>query len=184
MRQKSHNEGMNTYSYDLSETELENLMDTYGLSVLKLAYSYLRDQALAEDIFQEVFIKVYRSWGALCDKKAVRPWILQITANLCRDKLRSWSWRNIALVTDDDLLHAPAADQIDEQVLQVEEAQRLMELIMELPTVLREVIMLYYYEELTTDEIADILGTSAIVIRTRLHRGRKKIKKSLEREGL
>jgi RNA polymerase sigma-70 factor (ECF subfamily) len=165
------------------QLDMDYLMDTYGPSVLKLAFSYLKDKALAEDIFQEVFLRVHQSLHTICEQRNLRKWILKITANLCRDYLRSWSRRNL-IPTDEELLSEEAGLQdTAQEIIQIEQDRKLIEAVMMLPVLLRVTIMLYYYEERNSAEIASIEGISPVTVRIRLYRARKQLKKLLEQEG-
>ena len=70
-------------------------IDLHGEAVLRLAYASLLNRAQAEDVFQEVFIKAYRHADRLQDPDRVRPWLLQVAMNACRDLRRSWWSRRI-----------------------------------------------------------------------------------------
>ncbi len=165
------------------QPELDHLMDTYGSSVLKLAFSYLKDKALAEDIFQEVFLRVYQSLHTIRDQRNLRKWILTITANLCRDYLRSWSWRNLIPTDEESLSEKVGSQDTEQEIIQIEQDRKLMEAVMELPVLFRVTIILYYYEEFDSTEIASIEGISPVTVRIRLYRARKQLKKLLEKEG-
>lgn len=77
--------------------DIEAWIDAYGPSVFRLALSYLRHRQEAEDVFQEVFLRAHLHGGRLREAQAARPWLLRVTANLCRDRLRSWPWRHLCV---------------------------------------------------------------------------------------
>lgn len=173
-------------SMDLSEREqaLEQLVDAYGDGVLQLAYFYVRDRDLAEDIFQEVFTRVYTHLDRFRGESSPRTWIYRIAVNLCRDKLRSWSLRRVLLLGEEALFGAapPSPDAVDE-VLKQADREELLRAVMELPVEYREVVLLYYYEEMDVREVAATLGLSEGTVRSRLHRARAKLRAMLTEGG-
>lgn len=84
-----------------ADLTLEQLVREYGDGVLQLAYFYLKDRSLAEDIFQEVFTRVYTHLPKFRGESSPRTWIYRITVNLCRDKLRSWSFRKVTFLGEE-----------------------------------------------------------------------------------
>ena len=82
------------YSTDIEE-HLSYLMQRYGKQVYRLAYYYVRDKHLAEDIYQEVFIRVYKNYHKFRHESSFYTWIYRITVNLCKDYLKSAKVRRI-----------------------------------------------------------------------------------------
>jgi RNA polymerase sigma-70 factor (ECF subfamily) len=76
--------------------EWENIVTQHGNNIMRLAYFYLKDRALAEDIMQEVFLRAYQKIGTFRGDSNMENWLLRITANLCKDHFRSWFWRRKA----------------------------------------------------------------------------------------
>ena len=77
--------------------DLESLMRTYGNDVLRMAYSYVKDYDTAEDIFQEVFIKVNANLAAFRGESSIKTWLLRITVNACKDYLKSAYSRRVTM---------------------------------------------------------------------------------------
>lgn len=161
---------------------LERLMEAYGDRVLHLAYFYLKDRQLAEDVAQEVFIKVYKGLDNFRGQSSIYTWIYRITVNLCRDKLRSFSWRRLVF-TDDLQVLTKSEEDTEASALKEVRKQELLNHILKLPDHYREVLALHYFEELPTAEIAAIIDQNEITVRTRLHRARKALKDILIKEG-
>lgn len=175
-------------AFDLTDREhaLEQLVDHYGDGILQLAYFYLKDRGLAEDIFQEVFTRVYTQLHTFRGESSPKTWIYRITVNLCHDKLRSWNMRRVLLVGQDLLAGLPPLPtEVDavERVLAEADRQVLLAKVTELPVEYREVILLYYYAELDTREVARTLGLSEGTVRSRLHRARGRLKAMLTEGG-
>ncbi|HWI62467.1 MAG TPA: sigma-70 family RNA polymerase sigma factor [Symbiobacteriaceae bacterium] len=172
---------------DLTDRDgaLEHLVDAYGDGILQLAYFYLRDRDLAEDIFQEVFTKVYLQLHTFRGESSPKTWIYRIAVNLCHDKLRSWNMRRVLLIGEDLLAALPLPTEVDavEEVLAAADREVLLQKVMELPVEYREVVLLYYYSELDTGEVAQALRLSVGTVRSRLHRARAKLKAMLTEGG-
>lgn len=168
---------------------IDRLMREYGTKVLHLAYYYLKDRHLAEDVAQEVFIKAYRNWDSFRGESSAYTWLYRITVNLCRDKARSAWWRRL-LPTDDPRAagtevepDATGTDPEEAAVLS-DERDRLMAYVMQLSEPYREVVILYYYHDLTTVEIAEVTGQNENTIKTRLFRARAMLKQMLQKGGV
>ncbi|MFS1518831.1 sigma-70 family RNA polymerase sigma factor [Bacillus sp. SCS-151] len=74
---------------------LVNLMKNHGDMVLRVAFTYVKDKQLAEDLSQEVFIRCYQSIHHFENRSSYKTWIYRITVNCCKDYVKSWSFRNI-----------------------------------------------------------------------------------------
>jgi RNA polymerase sigma-70 factor (ECF subfamily) len=163
---------------------LEGLVEAHGDAILRLAYFHLKDRDLAEDVFQETFTKVYLQWHTFRGDSSPRTWIYRIAVNLCRDKLRSWTARKVSLLGEQviDALHPPEPDSAEE-VLRRADRSALLQAVMALPAEYREVIHLYYYEEMDVTEVATTLGLSGGTVRSRLFRARARLKTMLMEGG-
>jgi RNA polymerase sigma-70 factor (ECF subfamily) len=159
------------------EEEIERLMNMYGDDVLRMSYLYLKDKQRAEDAFQEVFIKIYKKYGSFKGKSSEKTWIISITINVCKDYLRS-SWFNRVFLTD-NVLHDSSGDNIDDAAIKSVENRIVFNEVMALRPALKDVILLYYYEEFDTVEISKILGVAEGTVRSRLHRAREILKNKI-----
>lgn len=153
------------------EKKLEALMEAYGTQVKRLCCLYLRDLYLAEDAAQETFIKAWRAMARFRGECSERTWLMRIAVNVCRDVQRTaWFRRLDRRVTPEELpLTAPAPEE-----------PALAEAILRLPTREREVILLRCYEQLSAQEISRLLDCPLNTVRSRLARGRKKLRELLE----
>lgn len=169
---------------------LEYLMQEFGTKVLHLAYYYLKDRHLAEDVAQEVFIKAYRHWDSFRGESSAYTWLYKITVNLCRDKARSAWWRRL-LPTDEPRVDAagaelavPPEEDPEEAAIKSDQRDAMMQQVMKLPDAYREVVVLFYYQDLSTVEIAEITGQNENTIKTRLFRARAMLKQLLAKGGV
>lgn len=159
---------------------IDEIMDRYGQEILQLAYTYVHNKAIAEDLTQDIFIKCYKNLHTYSGKAKFRTWLWRIAINHCKDFLRSWYNKNIIPTTDYFPNHISEKEIIEEVVIQQEEDHELMSAIMRLPTKYREVIYLFYYEELMIKDIASITRTGTNTVKTRLRRAKSLLKEMLE----
>lgn len=156
----------------MSDEKLEYLIDTYSNMIYRLSYSYLTNVADAQDVCQTVFMKLYSLNKEFKDIEHEKAFILRVTANVCKDILKS-SWKK--RFVDYDTVPEQVAPEIvgDDSILQS---------INELDEKYRTVIYLHYYEGYKVKEIAKILGINMATIKTRLSRGREYLKNILEED--
>ena len=151
----------------------ERLVNQYQTSLLRTCYMYLRDREQAEDAVQETFFKAYRNFGTLRGESAEKTWLMKIAINTCRDMRRTgWFLHMDRRMTPEMLPDASVPFEEIEEGLIVE--------VMNLPLRLREVILLYYYQNMDTNEIAQTLGIARSSVSGRLQRARKKLREILE----
>lgn len=162
--------------------DLEYLMRRYGDQVLRLAYSYLKDVEEAKDAAQEVFLRVFLSLPKFRKQEMPYTWIYRVTVNLCRDRLRKkkhFLWQFL----EDDSGLVSSLNTEDQALAKLEEKEIFMA-VMSLPEKYREVIFLYYLYQFNINQIAEITGAGKALVKTRLHRARKKLKKLLIENGV
>ncbi|SOC11408.1 RNA polymerase sigma-70 factor [Ureibacillus xyleni] len=164
------------------EEQLEWLMEEYGDMVIRLAYTYVKEKQIAEDISQEVFISCYKHLYNFEQKSTYKTWIYRITVNKCKDYLKSWSYRNVYYRDKVQSFFKGSIHSSESKILANEENEELFHKVLALPTKLRESIILYYYEGFTIDEIAELLSIKSNTVKTRLHRARAALKMTLEEE--
>lgn len=151
----------------------------YGNDVLRTAYLYVKDYSTAEDIFQEVFLKVNEKKSTFREESSIRTWIFRITINCCKDYLKSAYYRRVNVIEE-----IPETvtnyEEIEEQILKKEETKRIRTLLLMLPNKYREVLICIYYAQLSMKETAVCLHISEGTVKSRLSRAKNKMKKLLE----
>ncbi len=150
------------------------LVDQYQESVLRTCFLYLCDKTLAEDATQETFLKVYRTMDSFRGESSEKTWIMKIAMHTCYDINHSSWFRFMNRHVTPEMLSDQSANTI------IDRDEELASAVMKLPRKLREVILLYYYQGLKINEIADALNISHSSVSGRLKRGREKLKKLLE----
>lgn len=139
--------------------------------VFRVAYTYLRDAADADDVAQDVFVKLLRRDEPFDGEEHLKNWLIRVTINECKSLFRR-PWRRVEDISSYvESLQVPNA-----------ESRSLLVEVMRLPEKYRVPIVLFYYLELPTQQIADYLRVPAATIRTRLARGRSRLRKLLEGE--
>jgi RNA polymerase sigma-70 factor, ECF subfamily len=163
------------------EMLLNEIMARYGQDVIQLVYSYVRNQAIAEDLTQEIFVKCYKSLHTYKQNSKIKTWLSRIAINHCKDYLRSWHHRKV-MVSDQLADITGASGQNVEQTILTQEADNeLSNAVLTLPMKYREVIYLFYFEEMTLKEIELVLGINHNTIKSRLRRAKVLLKNELER---
>lgn len=154
------------------------LMDKYGDMIIRLAYTYVKQKQAAEDISQEVFISCYNGLNQFQKKASYKTWLYRITVNKCKDYINSWSFKHIHYK---DFLSILIKDTlVNSEVMDREEKEIIFSKVLALPIKFREVIILHYYEDLSINEISELLAINSNTVKTRLHRARMKMKGFIE----
>lgn len=156
-------------SFQCTPAELEQIMNTYGNMVYRLAYSHTRSKADAEDLYQEVFLRYFQKRPRFDSEEHRKAWLLRVTVNRARSLVTSAWFR----------LRAP----LEEWVPAFEpEERKLDEALRELNAKDRMLLHLYYYEELSVREIAGLLKRKESTVRTQLTRARRKLAQIMKGE--
>ena len=150
--------------------EISRLVEEYGNDVLKIATVILKSKELAEDVYQETFLRVVRSYSGYRGESSEKTWIISIAVNLCRDYMRS-AWKRRVVVTDNFLTYT-ADDDTEEIIEKRSEKQLLINAIMKLPDKYREIIHLFYYQEMGVKDIAKVLKIPGGTVKSRLFKAR------------
>ncbi|MBQ4579472.1 MAG: sigma-70 family RNA polymerase sigma factor [Clostridia bacterium] len=142
------------------EATLSEWLSQYGDLINRTCCLILGDRALAEDATQEVFIRAWKSMAQFRGDASPRTWLTKIAVNVCRNMRRTaWFRRNDRSVTPEDLpLSAPAED------------RTLLLTVQQLPEKHRQVIVLKYYQGMSLDECAQVLGISRSAAHHRLQK--------------
>ena len=155
---------------------IEELIDRYGDDILRLCIVYLGDRALAEDACQETFIRAWRHMDSVRGESNEKTWLSSIAVNVCRDVLRSGWMRMLRRSQPVETLLNLASGDIPRPPSPVRDA------VLQLPGRYREVILLYYDQNMNAREIADCLHLSVNTVTTRLRRARGLLAKALKGE--
>lgn len=152
---------------------VEELIDLYGDDILRLCLMYTGDRQLAEDAFQETFIKAWKHLPAFRGESSVRTWLVRIAANTCKSLLRS-GWFRMRKRSQDvaELLDLSAPEEASDL--------DLASALAALPGKYREAVLLHYYENMTAREIGQMLHIPANTVSNRLRTARRLMRAALE----
>ena len=155
------------------EERISRMIKTYEKDLLRLCCVYLKDSSMAEDAVQETFLKAYKNLHSFRGESSEKTWLIRIAINVCKDMQRTAWFRNISRMVNLDDVQIPQVQEHDVKSAVVAE-------IMRLPKKLKEVVLLYYYEDMNQSEIAEILNVSITTVHRRLEKARALLKDMLE----
>lgn len=160
---------------------LEELMLAYGDDVWNYAFFMTRKKELADDMAQEVFVKVYERLYSFRGEATVKTWLLTITRNHVKDYWRSaWIRKVIPFGLQQ---RSDGGLSAETEVLNRLVEEEVWQVVLELPAKLREVLLLHAHHQLTHAEIARVLSLSEGTVKSRLYRARSKASQLLNKEG-
>ena len=148
------------------------IAEKYWDTLYRIALNYYGNSSDAEDTVQDAMLKLYRSNKKFESEEHVRNWLIRVTINSCKSMLHSF-WRKNR-VSSEDLKEIAVFDK--------PEQSELFMAVMSLHEQHRTVLYLYYYEDFTTKEIAEMLSIKENHVRTRLSRARNKLKEEWQNE--
>ena len=162
-----------------SEVDLTSLVETYSALLFRVAYSVLRGRSEAEDVVQDVFVRVLEHRLALFSVRDMRVWLIRITWNLAIDRRRRIRPEQM----DEQFAEALVAKTMpaDQAIAEALRMKTVLHEIEKLPKGERHVLLLSAIEELETEEMAKVLGRSESAVRALLFRARTRLRKRLER---
>jgi RNA polymerase sigma-70 factor, ECF subfamily len=157
---------------------LTDLMSEHGKDVWKYALFLTLNPNSADDIMQEVFLKVYEKMYSFRGQASVKTWLFTITRNVVKDQWKSaWSRKIILIGSRRSPEILPSAEQ---EVMSQLQEQNIWRYVLKLPTKYRELLLLQIHHELTLAEIAAILHISEGTVKSRLHRARTQMNKRIQ----
>ena len=166
------------------ETRLfDQLVRRYQDPVYGMAARFMGGGADAEDVAQEVFLKVFRGLAGFKGEAKFSTWLYRVTFNLCADWLRRnrKPGRKAVAIEEAGEVRDGRVD-LERSLLESEERERVNRALASLDERYRSVIVLLYYQKLPYEEIATILGVPVKTVETRLYRARKMLREALGQE--
>ena len=170
--------GPNSIPEDQKKAEnLTRMVTQYQGALRRMCCLYLRDRTAVEDAVQDTFLKAYKHMDTFRSESMERTWLMSIAINTCRDMNRSaWLRHTERRITPEELpLPAEPAD---------EDSLALAQAIRQLPGKHKDVILLYYYQDMTIKEVAEALHAAPSTIAKRLEQAKDKLRSMLAEDDL
>jgi len=169
------------YSEASSEALLNQLIVDYATDLKRIAFLYVNDLSECEDIIQEVYMTCYQKLSSFRHESSYKTWLIRITINKCKDHKKRWSIKNLIYTPFiKSVITAPSAE---DQYMTEQNSRDMIEEIANLPSKYKEVLILYYYQQMSMSEISEILNVNINTIKSRLLRGKKILQNRLERSN-
>lgn len=154
------------YSFGTDEY-IHYILDNYSTMLIKLAFTYVKNISDAEDIVQDIFVSLMKRGKGFDNEEHEKAWLIRVTINKCKNHLKS-SWNRLKVPLEENISY------------QQEEQSEVLSVVLDLPDKYRTVIHLYYYENYSINEIAELMTRRPATIGTWLSRGRNLLKSKLE----
>jgi len=159
---------------------LEKIMIEYGNELVRLAFTYVKDAGIAKDMVQNTFIKCYKNLDTFRFDAQIKTWLYRITINECKDYLKSWNYKKVQVRSFISETARSILPSTEKTVIDKYTNEEMKENTFSLPKVYREVIYLYYYDSLNTEEIANVLDISVNTVKTRLRRAKQRLESMIK----
>lgn len=156
-------------SFDPGYEKIKEIVDKYSDLLLRIAFTYMKNISDAEDMVQEVFLKLVQDYPSFENDDHKKAWLIRVTINLCKNRLKSAWFRKTEPIYDTTLRFT-------------DEEKFVMDAVMDLPSKYRGVILLYYYEGYSIKEISNILDIKESTISSQLQRARSQLKSKLKED--
>lgn len=169
---------------------LVHLVERYQNDVFRFCLHYLGDMESAKEVAQETFLRVYTARERFDATRVFRPWMLCIARNMCLNILKR---RKVVPMESLDEFEAgdggamryslaAATEHPLEGILTDERKRELLNIVNSLPHEVREVVVMRYFEQMSSREIAEVLETTEGAVRTRLHRALNQLRVKCEKK--
>lgn len=159
-----------------AEITAEEIIERYGDMVYRLAVSQVRNRTDADDIFQEVFVRLVRHIKDLQDMEHAKAWLIRVTINCTKKHFGQYWNKNVYPMEETE--EVPKREEGFEQV-EKKIDNPVMQAVSKLPPKYRGCVHLFYFEELSVKEIAKMTGQKESTVKSRLHRAREMLKEML-----
>ena len=170
----------------MNSDSFEKYISDYGKDVYSFCRYLTGNVDDADDLYQQTFLVAFQK-GEIDDGRNPKSYLITIAANIRNNSIRKKLWRskkaNVIYMADEDLVQIEdSAQSVEESVEKKDEAAELRRLVDKLPDKLRIVILMYYMEEMSVDEIALALSIPAGTVKSRMHKAKKLLKERLDYE--
>ncbi len=154
----------------------EDAIDRYADMVYRLALSQMKNKTDADDLFQEVFIRLVSNVEKLESWEHVKAWLIRVTINCAKKHFDLYWNKNVDFIEDEERVRG-------EEAYEPPEDEPVREAVAKLPPKYRLAVHLFYYEEFSVAEIAEQTGQKEGTVKSQLHRAREMLREMLEDSG-
>ncbi len=154
------------------------IFDAHADEILAISYTYVKDWGVAEDITQEVFANFWQKHEQFRHESSLKTYLTRAAINRAKDYLKSWRYRT-HLITNRFTSNVKDKSGLVEH----EEHALLANAVFELPVELREIIILYFYQDYTFKEVSEILQTPETTVKNRMKKAKELLRQQLPNES-
>ncbi len=158
----------------MHQSEINNIIDKYSDMVYRIALMQMKNTYDAEDVFQDVFVKLVRYIDTIENEAHLKAWLIRTTVNYSKSSLTSAFKRLTRGFQEEDANKLKYEDKYNEG--------SLLDTLQQLPTKYRTVLYLFYYEDMSVKQISEIVGQKETTVKSQLSRGRDMLKEFVKRE--
>ncbi len=169
-------------SESLDRIALQQKINNYSNMLYKIAFLQLRNNQDAEDVVQETFYQFVKRESEFESLDHEKAWLIKVTLNGCRKIWRSAWYRHTESMPEKEMFSEGSGNSLENTVLKREENREVIEAVMKLPRKYRDVIHLFYFEQMSIKEICLITDRKESTVTSQLTRGRSILKKNLKEE--
>lgn len=164
------------------EEALRFLIERYTNKIFTFVCRYVKDEDIAEDVVQDVFIKMWKNLESFDQEKNFKVWLYSIAKNTALDFLKKKKLVSFSTMAEDEIFDVKDLNPLPNEVLrQADESKILMAALKKLPSLYREILLLYYKDEFNFREIAEVTGKPLNTVKSIHFRAMKMLKKLLKK---
>ena len=161
----------------MNVTEYNSCVDKYLKMVYRISFHYYGNREDAEDVSQDVFLKLYSHNTKFESEEELKAWLIRVTTNTCHSYFRNPFRKRKTEIDEKEIENIVGSSSSEQEIIN---RKVVMDAVMSLPERYRIVVYLYYYEEYSICQISNTLNIKETTIQTRLSRAREKLKSVLK----
>lgn len=161
----------------MNDAEYNSCVDKYLKMVYRISFHYFGNREDAEDVSQDVFLKLYSHNTKFESEEELKAWLIRVTTNTCHSYFRNPFRKRKTEIDEKEIENTVGSSSSEQEIIN---RKVVMDAVMSLPERYRIVVYLYYYEEYSICQISNTLNIKETTIQTRLSRAREKLKSALK----
>jgi len=161
-----------------NDVDIEKIVKNYHRLIYKIAYTHTNSKDCADDVFQNVFLKYIKKRDNFNNEEHRKAWLIRVTINQSKKMITKACYRKEVLMNNEKIVNIGGIKkQMEDQIIDKEIVYKS---ILKLPLKYRSVIHLFYYEDMSINQISKVLGKREGTIKSQLNRAKKLLKESLK----